>query len=168
MAMEGLGRSYNLGIGIVPYDTNAAAGTGKRINLRDAGGIDFVIYKGAGSGTDDPVLTFQQHTASSSGTTSNLAVVDHYYKKEATTLAGTETWSKVTQSASQTVTLTSSAQKQGLYVVCIEAASLSDGYGWVSVNIADTGAGGAQLGAVLYVLRDLHVKRAPANLVASL
>jgi len=162
--MEALGRIIDLGTGIAPYDTNAGAGTGKRVNLQDAGGITIVVYKGAGSGTDDPVLTFQQHTLSSGGTTSNLATIDHYYGKTEAALDNDEAWVKTTQAASQTVTLTGSAQLQGIFVFEIEADDLADGYAWVSVNIADTGSAGAQLGAVLYILRDLHVQRKPTNL----
>lgn len=164
MAQEGLGRLINIQTGLAPYDTNAGAGTGLRIHMKDLGGVTIVFYKGAGTGTDVPVLTFQQHTVSSSGSPANLAIIDHWYQKSATTLTGSETWSKQTQAASQTVTLTGEATKQGIYVFEIEAASLSDGYQWVSVNIADTGSAGAQLGSVLYLGRDLHIQRKPANL----
>lgn len=161
---EALGRVLDISCDLAPYDTNAAAGTGKRVSLKNAGGLTVVFFKGAGSGTDVPVLTFRQHTAGSGGTSANLAVVDHFYKKTAASLAGTETWSKVTQAASQTVTLTGDATNQGIYVFEIEADQLADGYTHVSVDIADTGAAGAQLGAVLHILRDLKVMRTPANL----
>lgn len=165
--MEALGRLIDLSIGFAPVDMQTGANTGKRVSLRNAGGVTFVFYKGAGTGGDDPVLTLQQHTASSGGTTSNLATVDHYYSKSATTLAGTETWTRTAQSASQTVTLTGEAAKQGIYVIEVDAEKLADGYAYVSLSVADTG-GNAQLGCVLYELRDLEVRRKPANLAAAL
>ena len=165
--MEALGRIIDLSIGFAPVDMQTGANTGKRVSLRNAGGITFVFYKAAGTGGDDPVLTFQQHTALSGGTTANLAIVDHYYSKSATTLAGTETWTRTAQAAAATVTLTGEAAKQGIYVFEIESASLSDTYNYCSLSVADTG-GNAQLGCVLYELRDLEVRRKPANLAAAL
>lgn len=165
--MKGLGRLFDLAPGVIPVDLSGGAVTGKRISLRDARSVAFVVFKGLEAGTDDPVLTFQQHTANTGGTSANLAVVTEYYKKSAVSVAGTETWTKVTQAASQTVTLTSEAANQGIYVVQISADSLSDGYQYVSVNSADAGST-AQLGGILAVLFDLEVQRAPENLQASL
>jgi hypothetical protein len=167
--MEALGREFDLSVGAAPYDTNAAASTGKRVKLgANANGVSIVLFKGAGTGTDVPVLTFKQHTASSGGTSANLATIKKWRAKSATTLAGTETWVENTQAAAATVTLTGEATKQGIYVFEIDADQLDDGYGYVSVDVADTGAAGAQLGGVLYILRDLMVQRDPASLAASL
>lgn len=165
--MEALGRLIDLSVGFAPVDMQTGTNTGKRVSLRNAGGITYVLFKAVGTAGDDPVLTFQQHTALSSGTTSNLAIVDHFYSKSAALLVGTEKWVRTAQAASQTVTLTGEAANQGIYVFEIEAASLSDTYNYVSLNVADVG-GNAQLGCVLYALRDLEVKRKPANLAAAL
>lgn len=171
MAMEGLGRAFNIALGAIPVDLSSAAVTGKRVSLKDAGGVDIVVIKAAGTAGDDPTVTLKQHTASSGGTTANLAVIDHYYLKNATTMAGTETWSKKTQAAAATIAdpggAGTSAESQQIIVIPLEAASLADGYSWVSLDIADVGTN-SQLGAVIYLLRDLHVKRAPANLAATL
>lgn len=169
MAQEALGRLVDISTGLAVYDTNAGAGTGKRVKVGgNAAGVTVVLFKAAGTGTDVPVLTFKQHTASSSGTTANLATITKWYAKSATTLAGTEQWVANTQSAAATVTLTGEATKQGIYVFTIDADQLSDGYGYVSVDIADTGSAGAQYGGVLYLLHDLMVQRTPASLAASL
>lgn len=167
--MEALGRVFDLSAGIVPVDSQTGAMTGLRVSLRNCTGITFVLYKAAGTANDDPVLTFKQYTASSSGTTANLAVIDHYYIKQEATLDGDETWTKVTQTASQTVTLNAtSAETQFLAAFEVSANSLTDGYGYVGLDIADTGSAGAQLISVLYILHGLTVQRAPANLVAPL
>jgi hypothetical protein len=168
-SMEALGRMFDLSAGIVPVDSQTAAMTGLRVSMRNCSGITVVVYKAAGTANDDPVLTFKQHTASSSGTSANLAVIDHYYLKQEATLDGDETWTKVTQSASQTVTLNStSAETQILAAFEVSANSLADGYAYLSVDIADTGSAGAQLISMFYILHDLTVQRAPANLVAPL
>lgn len=167
MAIEALGRLFDASIGFAPVDMSSAAVTGKRVSLARADGVTIVLYKGAGGSSEDPVLTLQQHTASSAGTSSNLAIIDHWYAKSATTLAGTETWTRNTQAAAATLTLTGEAQKQGIYVIEVNAAQLSDGYAYVSLSVADVGST-AQIGAVLYLPRELRAQRKPANLTAAL
>ncbi|MCM1943141.1 hypothetical protein NC239_33560 [Streptomyces sp. G3] len=169
--MEALGRLVDVCVGAAPVDLSTAAVTGKRVRLRDAGGLTIVVFKGAGTAGDDPTLTLKQHTAASAGTTSNLAVIDHYYVKDATALAGTEQWTRVAQTAAATIAdpggAGTSAEHQQIIVIEVEAEQLSDGYTHVSLDVADVGTN-AQLGAVLYLRRDLSVERAPAALVASL
>lgn len=172
--MEGLGRVLDIAVALAPYDTNAGAGTGKRVSLRHATGCTIVCIKGQGTANDDPTFTLQQHTASTGGTSSNLAIIDHYYVKyaSATTLVGSEAWVKYTQAAAATIAdptgAGTSAESQLIMAVEVDAAKLSDGYGWISMSIADTGSAGAQLAAVLYILHDLEVQRKPANLANTL
>ncbi|MEV0015440.1 hypothetical protein [Streptomyces tendae] len=169
--MEALGRLVDVCVGAAPVDLSTAAVTGKRVRLRDAGGLTIVVFKGAGTAGDDPTLTLKQHTANTGGTTSNLAVIDHYYVKDATALAGTEQWTRVAQTAAATIAdpggAGTSAEHQQIIVIEVEAEQLSDGYTHVSLDVADVGTN-AQLGAVLYLRRDLSVERAPAALAASL
>ena len=103
MAMEALGRLVDVCIGAAPVDLSTAGATGKRVALKGAGGLTIVVFKGAGTAGDDPTFTLKQHTANTGGTTSNLAAIDHYYLKDAATLAGTEAWTKVTQAAAATI-----------------------------------------------------------------
>ncbi|MFI1562197.1 hypothetical protein ACH4ZX_03885 [Streptomyces sp. NPDC020490] len=169
--IEALGRLVDSSVGIAPVDLSGGANTGKRVSLRNADAVKITLYKGAGTAGDDPVLTLKQHTASSGGTSANLAIIDHYYLKSATTLAGTETWSKVTQAAAATVSdpggAGTSAESQQIVVIEVQASQLSDGYSYVSLDIADVGTN-AQIGCVLYDLYDLRAKRKPANLAAAL
>jgi hypothetical protein len=171
--MELLGRVHDLSVGFIPVDMQTAANTGKRVALKKASSLSVVLFKAVGTAGDDPVLTLKQHTASSGGTTSNLAAITNYYYKSAVSaaLAGTETWVKVTQAASATVTdpggLGFSAESSMIVVIPVSGASLADGYAYVSLDVADVG-GNAQLGGVLYILGDLDVQRAPANLQAAL
>lgn len=163
--MYALGRLFDIAPEIAPYDTNAGAGTGLRVSLRNCDNVVFVYFKGAGSGTDVTVLTLQEHNASTGGTSQNLSKITTVYSKTATTLANSETWTKTTQAAAATFTNTGDATKQGLYVIEVSADDLSDGFGWVSLSAGDTGSAGAQYGAILAITSDLAVKRAPANLV---
>lgn len=166
--MEGLGRLFDVSTAIVPVDLETATNTGKRIHLRNTQAITFIVFKAAGTAGDDPVISLQQHTAATSGTSANLSTITHYHLKTATTLAGTETWTKITQSAGASITdpggAGTSAESQQIVAIPVDAAQLSDGYEWVSLNIADTGSN-AQLGCALYILHGLEVQRKPENLV---
>jgi len=169
--MDALGRLLNVVPGVVNVDANTSGATGNRTSLRQVGGVTVVAILGAAaSGTESLVLTLKQHTASSSGTTSNLAIVDKYWVKAATALAGTETWTKITQTASQTVTvadtqgaLTGVAQKQAMVAFEVDAAQLSDGCTHISVDVADPGSVG-RIVSVVYLPHDLKVQRTPASL----
>jgi hypothetical protein len=162
--MFALGRLFDISAGLTPVNMATAANTGKRVSLRNASGITIVVFKGAGTAGEDPVMTLKQHTAASSGTTADLVAIDRYWVKQEATLDGDETWSKVTQTAAAAVTGNgTSAEEEAIYVFQVDAASLSDGYTHVSLDIADVGTG-AQLGSILYILHDLEVQRTPENL----
>lgn len=166
--MRGLGRIFDIGLAFAPVDTQTGANTGKRIRMSAARNVAFVLIKGAGSGSDAPVFTLQEHNALSGGTSQNLAAITKVYGKSATTMANTEVWVKTTQAAAATLTLTGEATKQGIYVIEVAGDSQSDGFNYMSMSVADTGAAGAQLGTLIYIVSDLEVMRDPANLVALL
>lgn len=176
--MYELGKGFDLGPVIAPVDLSAAAVTGKRVMARNAQNVNFVVFKGVEAGTDDPVLTFQQFTAVSAGTTSAL-LIDHYWVKSAVTLAGTETWTRVNNTSdgnvytpgvntiNATVTLTGLAGKQAIVVIEVNTKDLADGNDYCSVNTAKAGTT-AQIGGILTVLGDLVTKRSPSNLQPTL
>lgn len=114
-----------------------------RVNLEHARGVTFVLI-GATSGN----ATITEANAASGGTSQNLAVVTRYYTQN------NGVWTKVTQAAAATVT----AATGGLLAVYIGAVQLSDGFKWVAISHAS--------GSFVYILHDLAVQRAPANLKA--
>lgn len=162
--MRGLGRLFDIGAAIVPVDLQTATNTGKRLALKAGTAVTFVVFKAAGTAGDDPVISIQQHTAYTSGTSANLATITDYYLKTETVLDNDETWVKTTQAAGASITdpggLGTSAESQMIIAFSVDAAQLSDGYTHVSLNIADVG-GNAQLGCALYIVHDLHAMRAP-------
>ncbi|MFD9618496.1 hypothetical protein ACFWB2_14670 [Streptomyces virginiae] len=163
--MEALGRLFDITTGAVPVDLSSAAVTGKRVHLKNCGGVTIVVFKAAGTAGDDPTFDLQESNAASGGTTQDLDIINHYYVKQAATLTGAETWTRVTQSTASEVTGDgTSAESQAIYVFEVAATQLSDGFEWVSLNVADVGAN-AQLGGVLYLLHGLNVQRTPENLV---
>lgn len=164
--MNGLGNAFDIGSAVAPVDFNTAdAATGHRIHLRNYGAVSLVIFKGAGTAGADPVVTVQEHTAATSGTSATLAVVDEFYKKEETALDGDEVWVRVPVTpVSGAVNLgDTSAEQEGIYVIEVRSSSLSAGYEWISINLAATVAN-AQLISGLYILHDLRVSRRPDGL----
>jgi len=165
--MEALGREVDFSVGIAPVDLSGAANTGKRVSMKRNSGLMVVIFKGAASSGTDPVVTFKEANAFTSGTSQNMASPPAYYwQKSAATLAGSETWTQVTATySSGAVTLTSQEGDQGIYVFDILSEDLSAGFDFIECDIAKAGTV-AQLGAVLYITHDLLSERSPANLAA--
>jgi hypothetical protein len=167
--MLGLGKDFDILSGIAPVaDLAAGANTGHRVHLRNYGTLGIVLLKGvASAGTDNVVVTLQEHNAATAGTSQNLAVIDEFYTKSEAILDGDEVWVRTTQAKAATVTLAgaSFAALQTYLYFSVEAASLSAGFEWVSVNIADPGSGGTIPGGVLYIATDLKIQ-ARADLLA--
>ncbi len=162
--MLGLGRLFDISAAVVPVDLATAGFAGKRISLQNYGGVDIVLFYGVGTDGDDPVPALEQHTAYTGGTTADLVTMDTIYRKAEATLDGDEAWVKTTQTKAAIMTaVADDAQKQKIYVIPVEASWLTDGYTHVSVKHADL-SNNAQLVAALYIMRDLHVQRTPANM----
>lgn len=109
MALEGLGRAFNLG--------TSATTTATRFNLKNYAGVTFVLI-GATSGN----ATFQEANAASGGTAQNLSKITRYYTQN------NGVWTKVTQAAAATIT----AATGGLAAVYIDGTQLSDGFTYVT------------------------------------
>jgi hypothetical protein len=164
---EGLGRLYNIGSVTVPTDAVAGAITGQRNNLRDYGGVDFLVVTSGGS-TDITDVDLRQHTASTGGTSADLDVIDHYYYRTEATVDGDEVWIRGTQSAASEITDVGAASQELVLVICVEAEQLSDGYTHVSLDIPDLGTNGTRFCTIIPILRDPMVQRAPAALAVPL
>ena len=176
MGMKGLGRLFDLQSVIMPVDLAGGANAGALVSLENAGGVTFVFIKNQGIAGDDPVLTFREAQDGSATNEQDLDVVTEYFSKTETAaaaLTGAETWSRFTQSAGDidgdnaSAEVGLSGEDEALVAIYIDADDLSDGYTHVTVDIADTGSGGASLGAVLAIVHDLAVQRAPQNLAAT-
>lgn len=161
-----LGYNWDAGVVAAPVDLTTAGFTGKRTMLRNAQSVSFLLALGAAaSGTEDVVLTLNEHTAASSGTTTALANITTAWIKSATTLANTESWTKISQAAGSTLTIAGAtyAAKQALVVVQVNTKDLDDGYDYISLSAGDPGTV-SRLGACIALLSDMTVRRDPANL----
>jgi hypothetical protein len=164
--MKGLGRIFDIGTAVAPVDIAGGAQTGMRLHLRNYETVAVVFFKEAGAAAEPTTLTLQEHNASSSGTSQNLAVIDEYYLKSEATLDNDEAWSRVTQTAAATV-VPAASDTQQILVFEVEAASLSAGFEWISVSTGDTATAG-QLGGILYLMHGLKIQRRPDLLVQPL
>jgi hypothetical protein len=168
--MPGLGEDYDLSIGVAPSDIHGAAATGKRVYMALADSVDVVLIKAAGTAGDDPTVTLRASTAASGGTTADLAVIASYHLKDAAALAGTERWTRKTQTAAATIAdpggAGTSAEHQQLCVIHVRSEDMPVDKPYLSLNFASV-SGAAEVAAVLYILHP-QTKDSPANLPAPL
>lgn len=164
--MNGLGRLFDIGAGVVPVDLNTAdSATGLRQSVINASGVTAVAFFAAGPATD-VTLTTKQHTAGSGGTTGtapNDAIGAAYIKSEAT-LDNDESWVGLTPAAGViTLPAATYGAVQKIVAVEIDAKKLTDGYTHVSLDLAGTLAASLLVG-VLYIVHGLKVERSPSSL----
>lgn len=163
--MRALGNVIDIGSGIVTVaDLAAGANTGHRLHMRNYDTVGVLFHKNIHSaGTDNIVLTLQEHNAASAGTSQNLAAITDFYVKSEAALDGDEAWVENTQAAGATLTLAGATYGplQALVYFDIEAGALSAGFEWISVNIADPGSGGTIPGGVFYIMSGLKIQRRP-------
>jgi hypothetical protein len=124
-------------------DLQTGANTGDSISLKYWEGCVIVFCASVGTAADDPTLTVQQSTvvAATDAKALNFTVI--YRKQAATSLASTGTWTRTTQTASNTYTI---------WVVDIGADELdaANGFDCIRATVADVG-GNAQLGFLFYI-----------------
>lgn len=137
--MDALGRLFD----IVPV------ADGVFINVNGVGNVCFLGVLAAGD-----TWTLQEATAASGGTEQNLAVITKSYVQ--TTGTGSDTWTKLTQSAAATEVTSSS---QDAVVIEVDTTALSAGFDYLKLTSTSTGT-------VTAILTDLAVQRKPENLPA--
>lgn len=168
--MPGLGEDFDLSIGVAPSDIHVGAVTGKRVFMGGIDSADVVIIKAAGTAGDDPTVTLQAAAVASGGSPASLVVISSYHLKDATALAGTEKWVKLTQTTAATIAdpggAGTSAEHQQLCVIHVNATDMPAGKPYLGVNIAAV-TGAAEVAAVLYILH-AQTKSVPASLPAPL
>lgn len=137
--MEALGRLFNV----------VAVADDVYINLKDAGGVTFIGVLAAGD-----TWTLTEATTAAGGSAAVLPVITRSYVQ--TTGAGEDTWTLLTQAASEAEVTTSS---QDVVAIHVDASQLSDGFSYVKLASTSTGT-------VMAIVHDLLVQRDPANLPA--
>ncbi|UCD59034.1 MAG: hypothetical protein JSV16_08035 [Candidatus Hydrogenedentota bacterium] len=133
-------------------DLQTGNNTGDTISLKNWHGCAVVFVSSVGTAADDPTLTLQQSTvvAASDAKALNFTVI--YRKQAATDLSGTGTWTRTTQTASNTYTNGTSAEQDLIWVVDVKTEELDvdNGFDCIRATVADVG-GNAQLGYLFYI-----------------
>jgi hypothetical protein len=160
--MRGLGRLYDVGLGLAPVDMNSGnGGTGKRHSMVGSESVDVLVILGAAaSGTDDVTIDVQQHTAYVSGTSNDLDAtgvstsigITEWFVKSETLLDNDEAWTRVTQTAASEITLTGAtyAARECIVAFNVRASMLGTGYTHISVDLSYA-TNAVRVGTVLYL-----------------
>lgn len=140
--------------GIIPVNLATAANDGDWVSLKNYGHVAIVVFKGAGTAGEDPVLTCRQ-AQDVAGTGAKALTFTRIDAKVGADLFTVGTFTVVTQAAGNTYTDAVSAEAQAIFVVEFDADELDikNGFDCVQVQIPDVGAG-AQIGGALYILTE--------------
>lgn len=143
---------------IIPADQVAdmasTALTGDRINMEEYQSVLIVVNKGIGTAGQDPVLAVKQHTAATSGSSKALQTETVYSKLDAADITTVTEWTTNTQTAADTYTDATSAEKEGLMVIQVNAEQFDqeNGYTYLSLDFASPGAGAQIIGVQYHTL----------------
>ncbi len=165
---RGLGKDFDVGPVFVPVDLQTAPNVGFPVSMKGAEQVTFVVFSAVGTGGDDLIITLREATAGDGTGEQDLAIITSFwYKEGATALDGSQTWTKVTQTAAATLDTDGNADAENASMVAfdVRADQMSATFTHLTVDVADVG-GNAQLGCAIAILSGLKVQRAPENLAA--
>jgi hypothetical protein len=139
----------------LPVNTQSGNNVGDWISLKNYRNVAVIFHKAVGSANDDPLISFFQATDVAGGDEKVLTKCTGYHKKQGASLATIGAFTEVSQSVAATVQLdATAAESAGLYIFSFADSDLdvANGFDCFKVEVADTGAAGAQLASLLYVL----------------
>lgn len=138
--------------GFVPVNMATADNNSDYVCLRDIDRLLIVLFKGAGTAGDDPILALQQATSAAGGSAKDLTFTELRYK--CGTLASITDWTKVTQTAAASYDTDGIDGAENQLILAVEVRpdmlDVNGGFTYVRANVADIGAN-AQLGCLLYL-----------------
>lgn len=145
------------------------ARTGDVVSMKKYRRCLVLFHKGIGTASDDPTITILQGTDVAFGTNKALNFTTIYVKQDPTTLADVGQWTKVTQSASNTYTDATSAERAALWAIDFKAEDLdiANDYDCIRASISDVGTN-SQIGALEYILYDPIDMMAPESMASAI
>lgn len=144
---------------IDPVNLNTAAVTGNRIDMQDLEKVTLLIVLNSATSRTAVTLDLDQHTVASAGTPAALAVANKYFHKVGAATVFTAVEPTVAADSYDFTTLV--GDSKAVIVMEVRSADLTDGYRWISINSADSGADG--IGAVIALG---HARLKPAGELA--
>lgn len=136
-----------------PVDLNTAAVVGSRVSMKGCQKVTILLSVGTSLTGGVVDINLLQHNASSSGTSKALAISNPYFKKVGAATVFTRV---VPGAATDHYVLSSDFDTaQGLVAFEVQASDLdvNNGFGWISVSLADGGV--TKLGHGVYILSKL-------------
>lgn len=130
---------------IDPVDWNTAAVTGGRIDMKDLEKVIFIITLNSATSRTAVTVDLDQHTVASAGTPAALSVSNKYYHKVGAATVLTEVEPTVAADTYDLTTLV--GDNKAIVIMEVHSSDLTEGYRWVSMNSADSGAAG--IGSVM-------------------
>lgn len=130
---------------VLPVDLNTADNTGLRVDMQKFKRVTFIAILAAGTTTAAHSFALKQHTVASSGTPIALSVDNPYFHK----IGAATSFTKVQPTVAADTYDLHSLLSNSVAIVVFEvlAEQLTDGYRYVSLDLADVG--GSQLGTIL-------------------
>lgn len=125
---------------VAPVDWNTAAVTGGRVDMKDLEKVVFLVVLNSATSRTAVTLDFDQHTVVSAGSPVALNITNKYYHKIGAATVFTEVEPTVAEDEYDLLSLV--GDSAAVLVFEVHSADLTDGYRWVSVNTADSGAAG--------------------------
>lgn len=149
--------NHNIIPAIIPVDLQTGANSGDRVSMKNYERCVFVLLTAIGTAGDDPVISAQQHTAASGGSSKALEFTRIRHKVGATAVGAVGDFTIVDQAAASSYDTDpiAGAENEALFCIEVKAADLDtdNGYTFLSFNVADVGSN-AMLGAGLYIMCD--------------
>ena len=134
-------------VSTTPVDLNTGANTGARIDIRGARRVSWIVVGDVGTTTTTHTFSLKQHDAASAGNSKALSVDNKYFHKIGAATAFTEVEPASASDSYDLHALLANNKFVLVMEVLEEQLDTANGYGWVSLDIADTG--GAQLGSAI-------------------
>ena len=140
---------------VADMDTNQ---TGDYVSLKNFSKVGILFVKAAGTGGDDPTLTlYQAQDVGGTGAKVLEAIDTHYIKQAATNLTAVGTFTKTEQSVAETIAFNADSAEQVIvdyFEIAATDLDVANGFDCIRADVALAASGGAQYGAVLYLLLD--------------
>ena len=135
-------------IGLTPVNLGAADNNGKWSDVRGFERVAIILIKAAGTAGQDPQFSIHQAKTASGTDRADFDFTRIYQKKG--TGANGGAWEVVDQAANHNYQDDTSAEVIGIIGVDVETNQMLDGYHFIRIEVADTGAG-SQLGGAIYI-----------------
>lgn len=151
---EGLLSFLQIEAAIIPIDLAAGANNGDWVSLKNYKRCAVLLIADVGTAGEDPIFKLQQAKTAAGGSSKDLNFTVIHEKEGATVLTGVATWTRKTQTAATSYTSATGGENEQMILVEVDGAELdvANGFKFIQLSVADTGATVGKIGCGLYLL----------------